>query len=104
MKAPDLLLDITDEVLWRWSKQSGEDFTKLSKKAYIMYPKKKGDALEFQFAVWTPPDWPTVVVLMDWNQISDVMREVREKGVVRKDRVWGTSYIEKEFKPETTAK
>jgi hypothetical protein len=28
------------------------------------------------------------------------MREVKEKGVVRKDRVWGTSYIKKEFKPE----
>jgi uncharacterized protein YlbG (UPF0298 family) len=39
-------------------------------------------------------------IYMDWNQISDVMREVKEKGVVRKDRVWGTSYIEKEFKPE----
>jgi len=28
------------------------------------------------------------------------MREVKVKGVVRNDLRWGTSYIEKEFKPE----
>jgi len=37
---------------------------------------------------------------ISWDQLSVIMREVKEKGVVRKDRVWGTSYIEKEFKPE----
>ena len=37
---------------------------------------------------------------MDWNQIFDVMREVKEKGVIHKDLRWGTTYIEKEFKPE----
>jgi hypothetical protein len=40
-------------------------------------------------------------VRLDWNQIFDIMHEVKEKGVEHKDRVWGTSYIEKEFKPET---
>ena len=37
---------------------------------------------------------------LDWNLVPDIMREVKGKGVVRKDRVQGTSYIEKEFKPE----
>jgi hypothetical protein len=100
VRAPSLPLDITDEVLWRWSKQSGEDFAKLLKKAYVSYPKETNDVLELHFAIWSPPDWPDLNIHMDWNQISDIMREVKEKGVVRKDRVWGTTYIEKEFQPE----
>ena len=100
VKMPGLPLDISDEVLWRWSQQSGGDFTEVLKKANIMFPKEKGDALEFQFAIYSPPNWPVIAIQLDWNQISDIMREVKEKGVVRKDRVWGTSYIEKEFKPE----
>jgi hypothetical protein len=27
--------------------------------------------------------------------VSDVMREVKEKGIMRKDPRWGTPYIEK---------
>jgi hypothetical protein len=27
--------------------------------------------------------------------VSDIMREVKEKGVMRKDPRWGTPYIEK---------
>jgi hypothetical protein len=96
--APNLPLDITDELLWRWSKQSGEDFAKLLKTASIANLEEKNNAVEFLFAA----DWnKDAIICLDWNQISDVMREVKEKGVVRKDRVWGTSYIEKEFKPET---
>ncbi len=101
VRAPSLPLDITDEVLWRWSKQSGEDFATLLKKAYVSYPKETNNILELHFAIWSPPDWPDLNIHMDWNQISDIMREVKEKGVERKDPVWGTSYIEKEFKPET---
>jgi len=90
-------LDITDEVLWRWSKQSGEDFTNVMRRASITYPKEKDNVIELFFAAGIHND---IVVRTDWNQILDVMREVKEKGVVRKDVRWGTTYIEKEFKPE----
>ena len=100
VRAPDLPLDITGEVLWRWSKQSGNDFAKINPNTHVFWEEKE-KAVEFSFAI----DWnKDVGFRLDWNQISDVMREVKEKGVVRKDRVWGTSYIEKEFKPETTGK
>ena len=95
VKASELPLDITDEVLWRWSKQSGENFVKIVKIA-IVYPKEKDNGIEFHFVRGISD----LNIFMSWNQISDIMREVIEKGVVRKDRVWGTSYIEKEFKPE----
>jgi uncharacterized protein YlbG (UPF0298 family) len=45
-------------------------------------------------------DWPETIISLDWNQIADIMREVKEKGVVKKDRVCGYSYIEIEYKPE----
>jgi hypothetical protein len=96
-------LDITGGVLLQWSKESGTNFAKALEVAGAGTLEKNGDKLEFHFTFWSKESWPRVVVL-DWNQISDIMREVKEKGVVRKDRVWGTSCIEKEFKPETTGK
>jgi hypothetical protein len=99
VKAPGPLLDITDEVLGRWSKESGKDFVEALKVASISHFQERGDALEFHFTFWARNDWPRVVIL-NWDQISDVMREVKEKGVVRKDLRWGTTYIQKEFKPE----
>ena len=100
VRAPDPPLDITDEVLWRWSKQSGRSFAELLGKDYIRGANETNNVLELSFFIVKRPDWEELNIRMDWNQFFDVVREVKEKGVVRKDRVWGTSYIEKEFKPE----
>ena len=63
----------------------------------IVTPHQKGDEVEFTFSI----DWNKGATnTLNWNQISDIMREVKEKGVVKKDRVWGTKYIEIEYKPE----
>ena len=87
-------LDITEEVLWRWSQKSGEEFTNLVMTASIAYPQEKGNSIELYFARGINKSFS---VQCDWDQISDIMREVKEKGVVRKDQVWGAAYIEKEF-------
>ena len=100
VNAPDLPLDITDEVLSRWTNKTNTDVVKVFRTASYFKTKHTENGLEFIFAT----DGPGIHVLVNWDQISDIMREVKEKGVVRKDRVWGTSYIEKEFKPETTDK
>jgi hypothetical protein len=99
VKSPEPLLDITDEILWRWSNKNGIDFEKALKIAVAVTIEEKENQLEIRFAFWGQNGWPRIV-LVDWNQISDIMREVKEKGVVHKDSRWGTSYIEKEFKPE----
>jgi hypothetical protein len=67
--------------------------------ASIVSVDEKGSQLNIRFAFWNNNDWPRLVTL-DWNQISAIMSEVKGKGVVRKDRVLGTSYIEREFKSE----
>ena len=99
VKSPEPLLDITDEVIWRWSKKNGIDFEKAQKIAVAVTIEEKENQLEIRFAFWGQNSWPRIVSV-DWNQISDIMREVKEKGVAHKDLRWGTSYIEKEFKPD----
>jgi len=99
VKSPEMPLDITDEVLWQWSMKTGIDFAEALKIASIVSLSEKGSQLEIRFAFWNNNDWPRLVTL-DWNHIPDIMGEVRAKGFVRKDRIWGTSYIENEFKPE----
>jgi hypothetical protein len=97
VRSPALPLDITDEVLWQWSKKSGKDFSKALDRFSMMTPAGKNGQLELQLEFWTEEkDWPdTTTFQLDWNQVSDIMREVKEKGVMRKDPRWGTPYIEK---------
>jgi hypothetical protein len=91
VKAPELPLDITDVVLARDTNQSEGDLEKLIEKARIVYPEGKDNGVVFHFA-----DGPDVY--LNWDQILDIMSDVKEKGTVRRDRVWGVDYIKKEFK------
>jgi hypothetical protein len=97
VRSPALPLDITDEVLSQWSKKSGKDFAKAWDRFSMVSPEEKNGQLELQLEFWTQErDWPDKTTLqLDWNQVSDIMREVKEKGVVQKDLRWGTPYIEK---------
>jgi hypothetical protein len=97
VRSPALPLDITDEVLWRWSKASGKDFAKAVQLFSLVTPVEKNGQLELQLEFWTEEkDWPdTSTLQLDWNQVSDIMRDVKEKGVLRKDPRWDTPYIEK---------
>jgi hypothetical protein len=99
VKSPSLPLDITDGVLWRWSKATGKDFAKAGQLFSLVTPTEKNGQLELQLEFWTEEkDWPDKTKLqLDWNQVSDIMREVKEKGTVHKDLRWGTPYIGKEF-------
>ncbi len=96
VQAPGLPLDITDEVLWYWSKASGKNFEKAVQLFNLATPAEKGDKLEVQLEFWMGGNgWPENATLqLDWNQVSDIMRTVKEKGTMHKDLRWGTSYIE----------
>jgi hypothetical protein len=63
----------------------------------LVIPEEKNGQLELHLEFWTQArDWPDKTAFqLDWNQVSDIMREVKEKGVVRKDLQWGTPYIER---------
>ena len=59
-------------------------------------PVEKNNQLELQLEFWEDGNgWPDNATLqLDWNQVSDIMRAVKEKGTVHKDLRWGTPYIE----------
>jgi hypothetical protein len=97
VRSPGLPLDITDEILWRWSKATGKDFTKAGQFFSMVTPGEINGQLGLQLEFYTEEtDWPDKSMLqLDWKQVSDIMREVQEKGTVHKDLRWGTPYIEK---------
>ena len=95
VKAPEPPLDITSEVIRIWCKESHYDYAAALARASIANTEEKADALEFTFAVFRGEDWPNTVVRVSWLGISEIMREVKEHGVVRKDHRYGTKYVEK---------
>jgi hypothetical protein len=97
VRSPALPLDITDAVLWRWSKAAGKDFAKTLDQFSMVTAAEKNGQLDLQLEFWTQEkDWPDkTTVQLDWNQVSDIMREVMGKGTLHRDPRWGTPYIEK---------
>jgi hypothetical protein len=97
VRSPALPLDITDEILWRWSKASGKDFAQAVQFFSLVTPEEKNGQLELHLEFWTDEkDWPDkATVQLGWDQVSGIMREVKEKGTMHKDLRWGTLYIEK---------
>lgn len=90
------VVDITAQILELIAKEKGGQFLKSSPTAMVSTIKKDDQRIIIDVA---STDW-NIEVKLNWIQISDIMREVKEKGVVKKDRVWGASYIEKEFQPD----
>ncbi len=99
VKPPELPLDITDEVLWRWSKASGKDFAKTLDKFSLVTPAEKDGRLELQLDFWSDDkDWPSQSELqLGWNQVTEIMGAVKKKGVVDKDLRWHTPYVRENF-------
>jgi hypothetical protein len=97
VRSPALPLDLTDEVLSQWSKKSGKDFTKALDSFSMVSPEEKNGQLELHLEFWTQErDWPDkTTVQLDWNQVFDIMREVKEKGTMHTDLRWHTPFIEK---------
>ena len=95
VQTPELPLDITDEVLWHWSKSAGRDFAKTLNQFALVIPAEKNGRLELQIVFWSEEkDWPDkVAVQLDWSQISTIMNAVRKKGVMKKDLRWQTAFI-----------
>jgi hypothetical protein len=96
VQPPGRPLDITDEVLWCWSKATGKDFGKAVQLLTLATPVEMNNQLGVHLEFWMGGNgWPDHSTLqLDWNQVSEIMRTVREKGTVRKDLRWGTPYLE----------
>jgi len=99
VKYPELPLDITDEVLWRWTKANGQDFAKTLDRFSLVSPEEKNGQLELQLEFYSDDkDWPDKSTLsLSWNQVAEIMRAVKTKGVPEKDLRWHTPFIGEKF-------
>ena len=101
VRAPELPLDITDEVLWRWTKANHKNFGSALEKFEAATPEEKDGRLEVHLEFWSgntladgDKDWPDRSDLaLDLNQVSEIMHAVKTKGVLEKDLRWHTPYI-----------
>ena len=95
VKAPGPPLDITDEILWYWSKESGKDFAKAARLFNLAALVDHGDKIEVKLEFYVNESgWPDNSTLqLDWNQITQIMRTVQVKGTTHKDPRWGTPYL-----------
>jgi hypothetical protein len=104
VQPPELPLDITDEVLWRWSRNNKKDFTKTLELFNLMTPEEKNGRLYLHLEflptgyLTADKDWPDSSELqLDWKQVAEIIRAVRTKGVAEKDLRWHTPYIGEKF-------
>jgi len=101
VRSPDLPLDITDQVLWRWCKATGKNFTVAQKKFSMITPEENNGRLELRLDFspgdkWVAgrDDWPEQVSLqLDWPHVDEIMRAVKTKGFQENDLRWNTPYI-----------
>ena len=105
VRAPELPLDITDEVLWRWAQANGKNFPKTVEKLAMISPEERNTGLDIRLdfwpqSSWTPEreDWPEQGSLqLDWRQIDEIMARVKTKGMIEKDLRWHTAYIGEKY-------
>ena len=105
VEAPNLPMDITGEVLWRWAQANHKDFGKTLARFTLVTPEENNGALllRLDFASETPwlgtdKDWPDASCLqLDWEQVAQIVRAVKTKGAEQKDLRWHTPFIGEKF-------
>jgi hypothetical protein len=100
VKAPELPLDITDQVLLRWSKSAGKDDKHAVQSFNLVTPEAANGGLvlhlEFltQDYLMADKDWPDKADLqLSWDEVSDIMRTVNLNGFMKSDWGWKAPYI-----------
>ena len=101
VRSPALPLDLTDEVLWRWSRANGKDFVKTLQKFAYVTPADHNGGLQLSLDFWGADtwaaqreDWPDQGNLqLTWSQVDEIIEAVKTKGVKQKDLRWHAEFI-----------
>jgi len=106
VKAPELPTDITDDVLWRWSKATGKDFMEAENRFNLAAVTQQNHRLELHLEflpggmLTDGGDWPDAGELpLDWKQVAAILRAEKSLGAVQKDLRWHTPYINLKVSP-----
>jgi hypothetical protein len=92
VKAAELPLDITPEVLERWATKSGRDVAKALMDPSPLAPEITPDGISVSFG-FNVQNWPTENIHLSLAELSSVMGTVRSKGTNYKDPLLGTIYV-----------
>ena len=100
VQAPELPVDITDEVIWRWSKSTGNDFVQAENRFNSVRVTAKNVRLAIHLQFWSGGilgeggnSAESGDVELDWKQVAAILRTEKRIGVVEKDLQWHTQYI-----------
>lgn len=98
VKGPGVPVDVTSELVGRWSRDSGKDSAQAIAAACLIGGKTiSADQLSFYFE-FNGGLWPGVNMSVSGDQLLDMMREVNATGAQRKDPLFHVTYMEKEIK------
>jgi hypothetical protein len=104
VQAPELPIDISDEVLHQWCVANSKPFGQASANLIQLSFEETKDGLTVHFEFWTSgllgenKDWPDESdVNLDWPKIKDSMNRVKARGIAKKDLRWNTPYIGEKF-------
>ena len=96
VQAPALPVDITDTVLWNWSKSARRDFNQAAENFSLATPVAKDGRLELQLDFWSEEGskWPDKgIITLDWDQLKAMLLQAKQRGVLQKDPRWHTPYV-----------
>jgi hypothetical protein len=95
---PELPMDITPQVIGSWAREAGMDVSNVIATANLMDCKQAANNdLELYVGFGDMNKYTNINILVKWGQIPDMMSQVREKGIERKDRKFGVIYLTTEF-------
>lgn len=93
VKAPELPVEITSEVLRRWARSSGKPEQEIVKAAGLIGGKTLPEGrFDFYFE-FDGGRWPGCHIVLDWAQIIEIEQLVRKDGELHKDPELHSSYI-----------
>jgi hypothetical protein len=101
VKAPELPLDLTEEVLQRWAKIHGKNLTATRNRFAMITPEETDNGLVLHLEFSSGDNWigsreefPDESSLqLDWHEVETMMHTVKTKGVPLTDVRWKTPYI-----------
>lgn len=97
VKAPQVPVDVTDEMLWRWSRANHRSPDQALQHYSLVTPVRVGAELELRFDFWTDEgenDWPEHGVLrLPVGEMPEILRAAQKRAHPEKEPTWHTDYL-----------
>ena len=97
---PNLPVDLTDEILWRWARLNHHDFGHTLSNFIMLTPEQTSDGVVLHLEFWASDlllanrDWPDKSDLdLTWDEVDGLMRLVKIRGHEENDLRWKTAFI-----------